>query len=179
MKPCKIRGIKRNNSGFTLIEIIVVIFIIGVIAGVAIPKFFSNPAARSIRQESEKLSTLIHLARQEALFEGRNYALAFSETGYGFYQPTEGAAETPWLPIGRTQDQMLGNRPLPVGHKIKLLVEDLEVELDEGLPENPQVFILSSGETTPFEFTISYDETEGRPVGFDALGRLLEVNIDE
>ena len=33
---------KRNNQGFTLLEIIVVIIILGVLAGLALPRLFSN-----------------------------------------------------------------------------------------------------------------------------------------
>ncbi len=179
MKNCNPSGSASLKSGFTLIELIVVVFIISIIAAIAVPRFFSNPAAKSIARETEKISTLIHLARQEAFFEGRDYALGFSETAYSFYQPSEGATEQPWLPIGRTQDRMLGGRKLPGGHMINLIIEDLEIVLDEELPENPQIYILSSGETTPFEYALSYDDTKGKPVAFDALGRLIELDDDE
>lgn len=179
MKNCNRNGTTLLTPGFTLIELVVVVFIISIIAAVAVPRFFSNPAAKSIAKESEKLSTLIHLAREEAFFEGRDYALGFSETGYSFYQPSEGAAETPWLPISRTQDSMLGGRELPGGHQVNLLIEDLEIKLEENLPENPQIFLLSSGETTPFEYALHFDDTKGRPVAFDALGRLIELEDDE
>jgi len=168
-----------NQSGFTLIELIVVVFIISLIAILAVPRFFGNPAAKSVAQESEKLTTLIHLAREEAIFEGRNYALGFSESGYSFYVPSEGQADTPWVPISSGQDRMLGMRDFPGGHEVDLLIEDLEVELEEELPESPQIFILSSGETTPFEYQISYEDIEGRLTGFDSLGRLLEYEDDE
>lgn len=168
-----------NQSGFTLIELIVVVFIISLIAVLAVPRFFSNPAAKSVARESDKLSTLVHLAREEAIFEGRNYALGFSEASYSFYVPSEGKAETPWVPISSGQDRMLGMRDFPDGHEVNLSIEDIEVELEEELPENPQIFILSSGETTPFEYQISYEDTEGRMVGFDSLGRLLEYEEDE
>lgn len=179
MKNCNPNGSLVSKTGFTLIELIVVVFIISIVAAVAVPRFFSNPATKSIARETEKIATLIHLAQQEAFFEGRDYALGFSETGYSFYQPSEGATELPWIPISRTQDNMLGSRELPGGHQINLLIEDLEIELEEELPENPQIFLLSSGETTPFEYALNFDDTEGRPVAFDALGRLIELKDDK
>lgn len=163
-----------KHRGFTLIEMVVVAFIIALLSAVMVPRLFSDPAKKSLEREREKLNTLIHLAREDAVFESRDLALGFSNEGYAFYIPNDGRAETAWVPMTTNDDRMFGQRQLPEGHHLVVRVEDLELDLEDELPEQPQVFILSSGESTPFSFSVNYDEREGRMLAYDALGRRIE-----
>jgi len=60
-----------NFNGFTLIEIMVVMVIIGVVLSFVTLSIGSNSLAREMAQEAQRLTYLLELAHQEAVMESR------------------------------------------------------------------------------------------------------------
>jgi hypothetical protein len=56
--------------------------------------------------------------------------------------------------------------------RLDLYLEGLRVKLGELPPEKPQVFLLSSGEVTPFTLVVSDPEGRERTLEVDPLGRV-------
>ncbi|WP_303718659.1 type II secretion system minor pseudopilin GspH [Brevundimonas naejangsanensis] len=78
--------------GFTLVELMVVIAIIGVAAGAVV---LSMPDPRpTLAVEAERFAARLTLAREEAVMTNRPVALHFDAAGYGF-ESFDGAAWTP------------------------------------------------------------------------------------
>lgn len=83
----------RIPSGFTLIELMVVIFIVGLTATVVM---ISLPdGSREVRSDADRFAQRIAAARDEAVLESQPIALWVSPSGYGFERRREGA----WQPI--------------------------------------------------------------------------------
>jgi general secretion pathway protein H len=179
-------------AGFTLIEVLVVVTIIGIFIGIATLSTDLVNFERKMVQESRRLESLLQLASEDALLQSQDYGLRFFAGGYEFYIFDH--ASQSWRPIEddgvfrpRELERMLlelevdgrvveldAERevlPLPEEDDADAADEDSD-EDDEPLFPDPQVVIFSSGEFTPFELTI-LDEAEPFEPGI-----LIDVEFD-
>jgi len=137
-------GHARMRAGFSLVEMLVVVLIIGLMTGVAVLSLNiadSHPARHSALQLAEILRT----ASEEAGIEGRSLALGFWQRGWRFYELRAGVS---WQPL--QDDALLRARQLPDGVHLALQLQGEDVHLQHEDKTHPQVFLLASGEMQPF-----------------------------
>lgn len=65
----------RNNSGFTLIELAVIIAIVGVLAGIAVPSFVGWLPKYRLNSSAEDIQALVQNARLRAVKENAHVAV--------------------------------------------------------------------------------------------------------
>lgn len=99
-------------AGFTLAEILVVLIVIGLAAGLTYARFDSDPR-RTVEREGRRLAAAIEHAA--ALAQWRNQTLGVSSGGssYGFWRREHAADGDRWVPL--TDDDVLAARSLPDG----------------------------------------------------------------
>ena len=142
----------QKSQGFTLLELLAVISIIGIIVSFATISVGQNNS-RVVQDEAERLMGLVRLAGEESVLQGRELALEFSRDKYRFLELTT----EDWQPV--EEDKLFRERPLPAGLRLKLIVEGEEADFND--KENPpKIFMLSSGELMPFQLTLSIDDGE-------------------
>lgn len=149
-------------SGFTLLELLVVLIIVSVLFSFLTLSIRTNSPEDLIKQEAHKLNRLLQLALEQAVLRNTEYGLKFSNRGYQFLQLNE---EGFWQAVDA--DKLLRKRELPFEMEIELAIEQIDVvigETDKGSEDNneqtekklqPQVFLLSSEEITP-EFSARF-----------------------
>lgn len=159
-----------SQKGFTLLEIMLVLVLLGMISvGVVMTLPDTANADKSSEWHAKRFSTLLQFAQDYALISSVELGIEFDEQAYTFAWYDLKAKK--WSPF--VDARFTGHVDLPdTIHSEYSLVdsawgkmdtedndtflkkEDLvDIEGDENeKPINPQVFIMSSGEVTPFSY---------------------------
>ena len=165
------RGPLAACRGFTLLELLVVILIIGIIVSFA-SLSVGQHASRILQDEAERIHSLLRLAGEESVLQGRELALQFNPEGYLFVT-LDGAD---WVPVD--EDRLFRERELPPDLEISLTLEGVEVDPHDS--ENPpRIFVLSSGEMTPFVLELGNLEGEVYTLQGEFTGKLTLARTGE
>lgn len=114
-----------RSRGFTLIEIMIVVFIIGIISAGVLLSVNLTGRDQDLEKESDRLLNLVNYAREQAELQTREIGVVFHDDGYQFlaYDTRRGR----WREI--YEDDVLRLRKLPDGLDFKLIVDARPVVL--------------------------------------------------
>jgi general secretion pathway protein H len=158
------RAALRKDAGFTLLELLVVVAIIGMLVGAVTLSMGALGNDRGLRDETNRLRSVLDLLHEESLMQSRDYGLMFTATGYRFY--IYDYQEQAWV-VPQT-DRLLQEHALEPRLVLSLVLDGRDVRLardfeaHEGETPEPQIMLLSSGEVTPFTVQVERDGIDGR-----------------
>jgi general secretion pathway protein H len=161
-----------SPPGFTLIEILVVLVIVGVLALAVSIGVATAGGERQLTREAERFQALVGYACTRAELSGREIGLRVDATGYAFTM----LGLDGWM-----ADEQLGElrpRQWVRGMAVEMLRDGREMRIADTAGEPPQIVCFSSGELSPFVLRLGLGdvvaryELRGRVDGRIALDRV-------
>lgn len=158
----------RRSSGFTLLELLIVVVLIGILASFAVLSLPSTSTADRQREEARRLLGRMELAQEEAILQARSVGLLAGRDAYYFVQ-FDGEE---WF--GFADSHPLSRHELPDDIALEVRIEDEEIALAQGRDDeeededdaedarqSPQILFLAGGEVVPtYAIHVLGDDTD-------------------
>lgn len=182
-------------GGFTLLEVLMVVLLVGIISSVVVVSVNTGGAERDLPEEAQRLAALLEQASNEAVMQNQEYGLRVTPQGYVFLCLDE--KKQRWTGC---VDEIFRERELPEGLELRILrpgsikelpsmaaQKDLEASTaarerqeadgDAATRVTPDLFLLSSGESSAASLEIRVTESPDvhSEVTIDEVGR---VSVD-
>lgn len=150
----------KKQTGFTLLEVLVALVLIGIILSYAVFTLGDGGEDRRIKEEAHRFFHLIKLAQEEAILNAREWLLEIDDQGYQFSIITDEGSQPSTDPVFRPRIFADYIRPVIQFEQEQLALTTKEEDQDSSAVK---IYILSSGELTPFQ------------IRFPASDRLFEI----
>jgi general secretion pathway protein H len=174
---------RAKSTGFTLLELLLTLFIVSVMATLAVVGFQENPQ-QVLNREAKRLIMLLEASSEEAIMQGQELALSFDAQGYQFLGfDVEALA---WAEL--TEKPFVAHQ-LPEKMQLFFSLDGDEMDPDKvakiqqlsAINANntavPMLLLLSSGETSAYTIELQHDKAENSVhIKGDGMG---SIELDE
>ena len=157
--------LKSKIRGFSLFELLIVVFIIGLLASIVVVGGLGSERSSLIKSDAQRLALALKLVRRESLSNNETWGLFVSDNSYSFAQYDE--EDMKWYEI---ENGEFGPKVIKSDVRLRVTLEALEKKLilnkelsfkDEVAPSRnvsqvdlPDILIYASGEQTAFEIEL-------------------------
>jgi len=164
----------KRIQGYTLIEMMVVIAIMGLLTSIVLP-YLPGDKQELLQDEVDRFESRIAYAQTQAVLQSQDLGLLIDGAEYRFMQRTAAA----W--------QVLEEEPLQMQKIPEFLKQHLYIEGAEYIPEEsidpkervPSVLFYSSGEISPFTYRLALAEKHYIELKYNPLGEVERESIHE
>lgn len=148
-------------GGFTFIELLVTILLLGLLVSLAVLSLQTESAADRLEREAARLYARMDLAREEAVLQVRTLGLRVEDGRYRFLV----FAREGWRALA--DDRILPEHELPETTRLEAELDGMELALENPDTDSeeqrppPQIFFLASGEILPdFALRLTAEDTD-------------------
>lgn len=160
---------QRCATGFTLVEVMLVMLLIGLLATTVVMSFSGESNEEQLEKEAERFQQIFQFVAETAMLKQQEWGLYVQNERYGFLYYNNKDAK--WAEADQPLSLQQYKLPQDITLQLELeglpgedgnLLSQLDWQLDDEtkpdekskIPVLPQVFILSSGEISPFKLIL-------------------------
>ena len=158
----------RHIVGYTLIEILVVLFIISIVTSVALLTIGRNEN-KKMETFANELTEMVSLAEEQAMLQPTVLGMSFGKHSFQFasLQTVTDDKKNKWAPF---QDAILNKHAIPSGIQVKVQVGNESAD--------PRIVMSTNGDVTPFTIYIGKPgEKPSYAVIGDADGKISSKSL--
>ncbi len=116
--------LKSGRNGFTLIELVLVLFVIGIASALAVGILYRSMDNIRLKTSAKELSASLRYARSHAVAEKKIYSFVMNKNGYGLYTEQYDKSDT-----GREKTSFVFQKILPQGIAAEYQeIEDIRID---------------------------------------------------
>jgi general secretion pathway protein H len=168
---------KPGPSGFTLIEILIVVLIISIVTSVGVLTISRNNN-KEIELFAKELTQVIRMAEEQAMLQPVELGLMMKDQTYQFagLQTTENTNTQHWSAL---DDNVLGQHAIPSHIEVRVDTQSPQNnDDDENKKKQPQLVISTNGDVTPFTIYVGKKGAKPRfAISGDADGNITSKEL--
>ncbi len=182
---------RQPQNGFTLIEILVVMIVVGIMVSMAVMSFGLLSEDSGLDEESRRFAAILEAVQDDAMMQGREFGIEIMISSYRFVE---------FDPLTRQWAEVIGDdlyapRSLSDGLEFELFIDEKRIPLKPDAQQiddddadtaatieryAPHLFVFASGDSTVFEIHFWRPATDDRRIlRGDILGNLEFGAADE
>jgi len=170
---------RQNNKGFSLIELLLVVALVGLLSALVVPSVFTSLTSVRLKTSAKKTAALLRYARNQAVFKKKPFWVLADKEGKGL-----AVLDEPYSGETETDDPLGVFASLPSSAKVFLYPEEVLIDSlfvgDQEIFDSQGIFVFyPNGSCSGGEIVLRADGFLAYRIRLNAVLGTAEIEVNE